>query len=42
LARDGEDFARIEFYRMSDPTRVKNKNYDSQELKLSKCFDEWK
>jgi len=42
LARDGEDFARIEFYRMATPTRVINKDYDTQELKLSKCFGDWK
>jgi dCTP deaminase len=41
LARDGEDFARIEFYRMATPTKVINKDYDTQELKLSKCFKDW-
>lgn len=42
LVRDGEDFARIEFYRMIEPTYVENQNYDTQELKLSKCFHDWK
>ena len=40
-ARDGEEFARIEFYKMAEPTIVKNPDYDPQELKLSKCFREW-
>jgi len=40
-ARDGEDFARIEFYQMASPTEV-HTPYDSQELKLSKYFDDWK
>lgn len=41
VARDGEDFARIEFYKMAEPTTVKTP-YDSQELKLSRYFDDWK
>jgi dCTP deaminase len=41
LARDGEEFARIEFYKMACPTRVTNPDYDPQELKLSKCFRDW-
>ncbi|MGD0037279.1 MAG: 2'-deoxycytidine 5'-triphosphate deaminase [Bacteroidota bacterium] len=41
VARHKEDFARIEFYRMAEPTKVFTP-YESQELKLSKYFDAWK
>jgi dCTP deaminase len=40
VVRDKEQFAKIEFFKMSKASQ-KTSNYSGQELKLSNCFAEW-